>query len=254
LELCTSIKAEAAVAEGAAIYSAIRSGLVQKHVLRNALMLDVLPHSIGVLVDSSTGCNRNDDDIDELYLPILHKGMVLPAMGYAKFRLADVRQKGITIVAVEDVSDDLPLERIGEFTFLLHRLTEKQYNDMEVRRDNSDEGRTVNVGMTVEVDGKFIVSIFDENDPEHLRKKIKYQEFKKQRQQIDDQGDKLFNLRGPKESGGGGGNHDDSKIQQINSHEAVLISGCILLFILYLLLRVYFHVPSVTGDDSNNEF
>ncbi len=92
-ELCYSIDADAAVAQGAAIQCAIISGLVPKHELRNALMLDALPHTIGVLVSTS-----NDD---ELYVPILESGMALPAMNYASFCLADIRQKGVTIMAVE---------------------------------------------------------------------------------------------------------------------------------------------------------
>lgn len=158
----------AAVAQGAAIQSAIVSQLVPKHELRNALMLDALPHPIGVLVE------------EDMYVPILERGMELPAMHYASFCLGDVRQKGVTIIAVEDIGDDLPLERIGEFTFLLHWLSDEKYDLME-----DDGGRMIDVGMTVESSGKFIVSIFDKNDPDHLRKKKWYQEWKKKQQRDD---------------------------------------------------------------------
>ena len=77
-------------------------------------MLDALPHSIGVLVNSGD---------EEEYVPILERGMALPAMGHATFRLASLYQKGVSITAVEDVDSHLPLERLGDFNFLLHRLS-----------------------------------------------------------------------------------------------------------------------------------
>lgn len=76
---------------------------------------------------------------------------------------------------MEDVGEDLPLEeRIGEFTFLLHRLLDAEQEMMK------DEGRLVDIGMMVESSGRFIVSTFDENDdPEHSRKKERCQEWKR---------------------------------------------------------------------------
>jgi molecular chaperone DnaK (HSP70) len=168
MELCTAISAEAAVAEGAAIQAAIRSELVPRHVLRNAMMLDALPHSIGVLVNGGE---------EEEYVPILERGMALPAMGHATFKLASINQKGVSITAVEDVGQDLPLERLGEFTFLLHRLSKSELETMQ------STGRTVEVAMTIETSGKFIVSIFDFKDPEDLKKKERYQEWKMRQQE-----------------------------------------------------------------------
>ena len=168
MELCTAIPAEAAVAEGAAIQAAICSELVPRHVLRNAMMLDALPHSIGVLVNGGA---------EEEYVPILERGMTLPAMGHATFKLASTHQKGVSITAVEDVGQDLPLERLGDFTFLLHRLSVSELETMQ------STGRTIEVGMTIETNGKFIVSIFDSKDPEDLKKKKRYQEWKMRQQE-----------------------------------------------------------------------
>lgn len=153
-ELCTSLNAEGAVAQGAAIYAAIKSGMVPLSELRSAMMLDALPHTIGVLLPDQVS-----------YVPILQKNTQLPAMGYAKFTLASVDQKGVTVIAVEDVGDSL--DRIGEFTFLIRRLLGDELNQMNGER-------TVDIGMTMEPSGEFVVSIFDENDPEHIRKKQKY--------------------------------------------------------------------------------
>ena len=212
-ELCYAIDPYAAVAQGAAIQAAIESGLVPMHELRNALMLDALPHPIGVLVQC---------DGEEQYVPILERGMELPAMSYASFRLNNVRQKGVTIVAVEDVDDDLPLDRIGEFTFLLHRLSNERYKEME------DEGRMIDVGMTVETSGKFIVSIFDKNDPEHLLKKQKYQEWK--RKQENKTEPKVYAL----------GEMSDKTRTSFGKEELMLFLCCGTLFFIYVAVKVIF--------------
>mmetsp|Transcript_21512 Transcript_21512/g.32692 ORF Transcript_21512/g.32692 Transcript_21512/m.32692 type:complete len:779 (+) Transcript_21512:66-2402(+) len=222
-ELCYSIDPYAAVAQGAAIQGAIVSNLVPRHELRNALMLDALPHPIGVLVKEGTGKDKDD----EMYLPILESGMELPAMHFASFRLADVKQKGITIVAVEDVGDDLPLERLGEFTFLLHRL--KSFTGKE---------RMIDVGMTVETSGKFIVSIFDKNDPDHLKKKIRYQE-RKRKQQHQDGSDtstrtvvsKPKNLYALE---------DVLEKESFGREEIMLVIGVAIVFILYVGIKMCF--------------
>ncbi len=215
-ELCYSIDPYAAVSQGAAIQGAIVSGLVPRHELRNALMLDALPHPIGVLVQSGE---------EEMYVPILESGMELPAMNFASFRLGDVRQKGVTITAVEDVGDDFPLERIGEFTFLLHRLSDEEYESLERK------GRMIDVGMTVETSGKFIVSIFDKNDPEHLRKKERYQEWKRQNKDGNDDAKKVYSLADIT----GKGNKDS-----LGKEEIMLMIGCAVLFLCYVAVKMKF--------------
>ena len=54
-------------------------------------------------------------------------------------------------------------ERIDTFTFLLHRLTKKQQEEI------SDGVRTIVVGMSMDVHGKFVISFYDEYDPDHVR-------------------------------------------------------------------------------------
>ena len=223
-ELCYSIDADAAVVQGAAIQCAITSGLVPKHELRNALMLDALPHTIGVLVSSC--------DEDEMYIPILVSGMALPAMGYASFELADIRQKGVTIVAVEDVGEELPLERVGEFTFLLHRLPEEDLLSLD------DGKRMIDVGMTVDVDARFIVSIFDSNDPDDLKKKERYLQWK-QRQEKNKK-DKVHVL-GSKDTNIG------KKSKRFATEEVLLIICSLLLFGLYVAVRILFNEPGKEG-------
>lgn len=215
-ELCYSIDPYAAVAQGAAIQGALVSNLVPRHELRNAMMLDALPHPIGVLLGGE----------EEMYVPILERGMELPAMSYASFHLSDVRQKGVTIIAVEDVEEDLPLERIGEFHFLLHRLSDEKYDTMK------DKGRTIDVGMTVETNGKFIVSIFDKNDPDHVRKKERYQEWKR-RQKGEDQDQKpIYSLADLTKK------HKNR--ESLGKEELLLIMGCAVLFFCYVTVKMSF--------------
>ena len=51
-----------------------------------------------------------------------------------------------------------------------------------------DGCRIIGVGMTVEASGKFIVSIFDKNDREHLLKKQRYQVWKRKQDNREDNG------------------------------------------------------------------
>jgi len=235
-ELCYSINADAAVAQGAAIQCAIVSGLVPKHELRNAMMLDALPHTIGVLVSSSTSPSTcGDGDGDEVYVPILERGMALPAMSYASFHLADVRQKGVTIIAVEDVGEDLPLQRIGEFNFLLHRLQEDKLQLL------GKNGRTIDVGMTVDSDAKFIVSIFDSNDPDDLKKKERYQEWKRRQSEDNESNNHHLYQLGKKES-------SSKNFNKLAIEEVILLISCVMLFCLYVLMRLLFHEAGKEGS------
>jgi molecular chaperone DnaK (HSP70) len=174
-DLCTSISAETAVAQGLAIQSALVSGVVPLWELRNAMMLDALPHSIGVWVDPATSgdggvpYNKGDilhsDMIQGHYIEILEKDSPLPARGSATFTLANVKQFGVTVVAVERIGVDT-FQCMGVFTFLLHRL--------DVQQLTLCDSRQIEVGMVLENDGRFIVSVFDNNDPEHREKKRQF--------------------------------------------------------------------------------
>ena len=204
-ELCSSLNAEGAVAQGAAIQAAIKSGMVPISELRSAMMLDALPHTIGVLLPDQVS-----------YVPVLEKNSQLPAMGFATFTLAGVHQQGVTVVAVEDVGESL--ERVGEFSFMLRRLS-----DEELKKMNGQ--RTVDIGMTMEPSGKFIVSIFDENDPEHLRKKQKYQRQK-----------------------GGALGYVEKEIKD-DGVPTPLIIACVFIFLIYVGVKLTFHDPEEGGSD-----
>jgi molecular chaperone DnaK (HSP70) len=157
IELSTALNPMSSVAQGLAIQAAICSKLVPVHELKSALMLDCVPHSIGVqLGEGGT------------FVEIIPRNTPLPARGSSSFTLADKYQAGVTIHAVEKVGIDTyePMSK-EDFTFLLRRLTPAEFDRMSER--------TIEVGMKVDTDGKFIVSVFDENDPEQVRKKERFE-------------------------------------------------------------------------------
>lgn len=160
VELSTSLNPMSSVAQGLAIQAAIVSKQVPMHELKSALMLDCTPHSIGVELPERGG-----------FVEIIPHNTPLPAQGSATFVLADLSQAGVTIHAVEEVGEGVyePMNREG-FTFLLRRLPPLEMEQMEER--------SIQVGMKVDVDGKFIVSIFDENDPEQVRKKSRFEKMR----------------------------------------------------------------------------
>ncbi|CAJ1965399.1 unnamed protein product [Cylindrotheca closterium] len=166
LELCTSLDPMSSVAQGLAIQAAIQSKLIPVHKLKSALMLDCLPHAIGVELPDGSFCE------------VIPRNAPLPARGSATFSLADKQQKGVTIKAVEEIkvngTNDAtinyePMAR-EPFTFLLRRLTNEEMAAMD--------RRAIEVGMKVDAEGQFMVSIFDQNDPEQVRKKERFENMK----------------------------------------------------------------------------
>lgn len=226
IQLCLSVNAMSAVAEGAAIQAAIKSHLVPPHELQSALMLDTLPHAIGIaltsrgmehretLVDDKGGEN---EDEEETFVEILLKDAPLPASGSATFTLARANQPGFTFTAVEDVGLKFPLQKIREFTFLLQRLRPEQLETME--------RRTIEIQMRMETDGKLIVSYFDPNDPEHAQKK-------RQNQQQHEYPDTDKGMKS---------NNADPDV--MTTDQIVLFVACAVLFILYIVVKLMFHTP-----------
>ena len=177
LELCVSVNAMSAVAQGTAIQAAILSRQVPLHEVRSAMMLDTTPHAIGVLVPggNSDGSSR--------FVEILPRDTPLPAQSYGTFYVGDLDQKGITVAAVESIGDPqwesggVLYQPLGDFTFLLHRLSDLQRD--AIQQDAEHAGlRPVDIGMTLDTNGAFQVSIFDSNDPDHIRKREFYRKIK----------------------------------------------------------------------------
>jgi molecular chaperone DnaK (HSP70) len=127
-------------------------------------MLDCTPHAIGAELANGH------------FVEIIPRNTPLPARGSATFVLADKYQAGVTIRAVEHVGqkdddddDDDKYEPMAEedFSFLLRRLLPQDYQNMSER--------SIQVGMKLDTQGQFMVSIFDEKDPEQVRKKERFE-------------------------------------------------------------------------------
>lgn len=219
-ELCTSISAETAVSQGLAIQAALVSGLVPLFELRNAMMLDTIPHSIGVWVCGSNAANQappyeTGDFIEAKdkgamaghFVPILEKDTILPAKGSTTFELANADQHGVSIVAVEHIGQD-QYQCMGVFNFLLHRVVEDCNNK-----------RKIEVGMILKESGQFVVSIFDEKDPEHREKGRKYLESK---------GLTDYEL-------------EEKEVPSYSGNEIGLILFCVAFFALYVAVKVLFN-------------
>lgn len=160
IELSTSLNPMSSVAQGLAIQAALLSKCFPAHQLRSALMLDCIPHAIGVLLAGD----------DSTFVEILPRNAPLPAQGSTTFTLADKLQPGVTIQAVEKISTDPPVYepmREEPFTFLLRRLPKSDLDIVPTR--------SIEVGMKIDTEGRFIVSIFDELDPEQVRKRARYE-------------------------------------------------------------------------------
>ena len=216
-ELCTSISAETAVSQGLAIQAALVSGLVPLYELRNAMMLDTMPHSIGVWVCGPNSTKESPYEKGDFiqagdmaaghFVPILEKDTTLPAKGNTTFELANAAQNGVSIVAVENIGKD-QYQCMGVFNFLLHHL------------EDCGNTRKVEVGMVLKESGQFIVSIFDELDPEHRAKGRKY---------LESQG--LIDSENPEEE----------KQGSISGNEVGLILFCVAFFALYVTVKVLFN-------------
>ena len=242
-ELCTSISAETAVAQGLAIQAALISGAVPLWELRNAMMLDVLPHTLGVWVGAGHASNkggaagktapfdkgqiiepsRNASSMGH-FVPILLKDDPLPALGNATFTLASKGQLGVSIIAVEHIGPGEVYQCMGVFDFLLHRLAENDVN-------NGDTSvRDVKIGMKLEESGEFTVSIFDEKDPEHREKRRKYLKEKEANNDDSIQKEGIESLL----------YESDDKRQACSGTEIGLIFFCIIIFALYVAARIAF--------------
>ncbi len=172
IEIGSSLNPMSSVAQGLAIHAALLSQLVPVHQLRSALMLDCIPHAIGVLLGELQVEKVKNEQSQ--FIEILERNSPLPARGSTIFTLADTLQPGVTINAVEKITADTKggetiFEPITKepFTFLLHRLSKEQYAQIS--------HRSIEVGMKVDTNGQFTISIFDEMDPEQVRKRQRFE-------------------------------------------------------------------------------
>lgn len=215
LELCTSLNPMSSVAQGLAIQAAIQSKLVPIHQLKSALMLDCVPHAIGVELPNGT------------FRELIPRNMPLPARGFATFELADKYQQGVSIRAVEHVGSNKlePMSR-DDFTFLLRRLSADILDGLKTR--------TIQIGMKVDTGGQFTVSMFDENDPEQVRKRERFEKIS-------------ASGKAPDEVVGELGYIKELILDESNSSvEQFLLFGILIgVVVLYVAVKLAFHEPEI---------
>ena len=105
--LCTSINPDQVVAEGAAIRAAMISG-VDHEMLRDVLMMDVLPSSIGIEA-------ANGD-----FVPLLKRLSKIPCKATKLFRTFEDNQPGVTVRIFEGEDECAENNhKMGEFNFFI---------------------------------------------------------------------------------------------------------------------------------------
>lgn len=155
-ELSTSVHPVSAVAQGAAIQAAWLSHSIPFHALEGALMLDTTPYPLGILQSAVRGVPQQiilSRDPHDVFFELIPRDSRLPAMGSMTFGVSDPR--GVTVLAVEYVPEEDLFVVLNEFSFLLRRTAVKE--------------RSIEVGMRLTEQGEVLVSIFDANDPDHVR-------------------------------------------------------------------------------------
>merc|ERR1712194_445456 len=93
-------------------------------------------------------------------------------------------------------------------------------------------GREVEIGMTLDAAGKFIVSVFDKNDPEHREKRRRY--LKEKQGKEGDAAREEGALEGFYEE-------EEEKSAAFSGTEIVLVVCCVIFFALYVGSRVAFN-------------
>ena len=220
IELSSSLNPMSSVAQGLAVQAAIVSKQIPMYELKSAMMLDCVPHAIGVQLPSADGQDGGG------FVEIIPRNTLLPAMGSATFLLADKHQAGVTIKAVEEVGTNKyePMSK-EDFSFVLRKLSKSQSDTMS--------SRTIQVGMKLDTDGKFIVSIFDENDPEQVRKRDRFERI--QKGQVVGELDYIKDMMLAES--------DDITLEQV-----MLTITLISVFVLYIAIKIAFTDPLEDGS------
>lgn len=222
IELSSSLNPMSSVAQGLAVQAAIVSKQIPMHELKSAMMLDCVPHAIGVQLPSADGKQQDGGG----FVEIIPRNTLLPAMGSATFVLADKHQAGVTINAVEEV-DPKKYEPMSKehFSFVLRKLSKSQSEKISQR--------TIQVGMKLDTDGRFIVSIFDENDPEQVRKRDRFERI--QQGQVVGELDYIKDMMLAES--------DDITLEQV-----MLTITLISVFVLYVAIKIAFTDPLENGS------
>jgi molecular chaperone DnaK (HSP70) len=102
--------------------------------LRDILMMDCLPNSIGLLLDKAADVNNNDNPSDKdsykYFQPVLHRGQRIPCTNYCILELEKYNQTDVSLFIYEedceidettasDSNDEVKLRFDGRSTYIL---------------------------------------------------------------------------------------------------------------------------------------
>uniref|UniRef100_A0A7R9ZU53 Uncharacterized protein n=1 Tax=Pseudo-nitzschia arenysensis TaxID=697910 RepID=A0A7R9ZU53_9STRA len=93
--------------------------------------------------------------------------------------------------------------------------------------------RTIEVGMKLDTDGRFIVSVFDENDPEQVRKRDHFERMKK--------GEVVGELDYIKDM-------MMAESNDITKEQLTLVIMLVTVFVLYVSIKIAFTDPLENGS------
>ena len=149
VELCTSIDADEAVAQGLAIRAGVLMGC-DVGALKDILMIDAIPSSIGLLTWAGEGGPAAERKFD----PVLVKGDPLPAVRIRRFSLAEIGQQRVSLDVYEEIEDgpDRSLKVVGTYDFPVPR----------------DSGGVVDVRFEMTLDGQLLFSVCNEGEERGL--------------------------------------------------------------------------------------
>mmetsp|Transcript_22025 Transcript_22025/g.28218 ORF Transcript_22025/g.28218 Transcript_22025/m.28218 type:complete len:136 (-) Transcript_22025:219-626(-) len=134
---------------------------------------------------------------------------------------------------------------MGVFDFLLHRLNNEDGSHGQQRKV-----REIEIGMTLEISGKFIVSIFDKSDPEHREKRRRYLKEKAFRDGNKDENDVV--LEEDEVLMEDYYREEEKRSASFSGTEIGLLLFCVILFALYVATRIAFSNVEL-GYDENDE-
>mmetsp|Transcript_28642 Transcript_28642/g.39061 ORF Transcript_28642/g.39061 Transcript_28642/m.39061 type:complete len:255 (-) Transcript_28642:155-919(-) len=126
-ELCLAMDADTCVGEGLAIRGALLGGYVKEDVLKDVLMLDVLPLAIGIEDHSTTYVLENGEKSGR-FQEVLPRHAKLPATASVTFRCEDPNQKGVTVELFEGTDAEVARRNtfVARFNILLPERREQQ--------------------------------------------------------------------------------------------------------------------------------
>lgn len=190
-----------AVAEGAAIQAAILSGADQA-VLRDVLMLDVLPMSIGVLNAS-----------DEVEV-VLARNTSLPARATRFYTTAVDNQPGITVDVYE--VDDTHIVENGNGNGNASDRVWMGYFNFSIPKQKRGAAGTVGVDVCFELSGSGVLKVTR-----------------------------------AKTAGGEGDDGDENAEEEPSLLLPIFL--VIMLFVLYIVIKLRFHDPLINGPSSEGK-